>query len=74
MNADIFKGQWKELKGEIKSKWGKLTDDDLTQVEGESEKFIGMLQKRYGYSRAEAEKEYDEFISHRDREMASHTK
>jgi uncharacterized protein YjbJ (UPF0337 family) len=63
MDVNILKGQWKELKGEIKHRWGKLTDDDLLQIEGDQEKFLGALQKRYGYGRDEAEKEYKEFIS-----------
>jgi uncharacterized protein YjbJ (UPF0337 family) len=70
MNADIFKGQWKEIKGEIKKNWGKLTDDDLTEIEGREEKFIGTLQKKYGYSKDEAEKEYGEFMARRDKTMA----
>ncbi len=66
MNKDIFKGQWKEIKGEIKSRWGKLTDDDLMEIEGNQEKFVGLLQKRYGYSLEEAEKEYKDFLKHRE--------
>jgi uncharacterized protein YjbJ (UPF0337 family) len=63
MNADILKGQWKEIKGEVKQKWGKLTDDDLTQIEGKEEQLLGLLQKRYGYAKEKAEEEYKEFIS-----------
>jgi uncharacterized protein YjbJ (UPF0337 family) len=63
MNEDILKGQWHELKGGIKAKWGKLTDDDLTVVNGQAEKLMGILQTRYGYSREEAKKEYDSFIN-----------
>ena len=65
MNIDILKGQWKQIKGDVKARWGKLTDDDMTEIEGESEKLIGILQKRYGYSRDEAMKEYDNFIEGR---------
>jgi len=63
VNADILKGQWKEIKGEVKQKWGKLTDDDLTQIEGKEEQLLGLLQKRYGYAKEKAEEEYKEFIS-----------
>ena len=56
MNADTLKGQWHQLKGEVKTQWGKLTDDDLDQVAGHSEKLIGKLQERYGYQKDEAEK------------------
>jgi uncharacterized protein YjbJ (UPF0337 family) len=62
MNEDILKGKWKEIQGGIKEKWGKLTDDDLTVVEGKGEKLLGLLQKKYGYSKDKAEQEYKEFI------------
>jgi uncharacterized protein YjbJ (UPF0337 family) len=62
MNADVFKGKWKQLKGEVKSQWGKLTDDDLDRVEGDTEQLIGRVQERYGYAREEAQKEVDAFI------------
>ena len=63
MNADILKGKWKEIKGGVKEKWGKLTDDDITQIEGQEDKLLGLLQKRYGYTKDNAEKEYKEFIA-----------
>ena len=62
MNEDILKGKWKEIKGAVKQKWGKLTDDDLTQVEGVKEELLGLLQKKYGYAREKAEQEYKKFI------------
>jgi len=62
MNEDIFKGKWKEIKGSVKAKWGNLTDDDVTEVEGQSEKLVGILQKKYGYSRDKAQKEYNKFM------------
>jgi uncharacterized protein YjbJ (UPF0337 family) len=61
MNADTLKGQWHQLKGEIKTKWGKLTDNDLDQIAGQSEKLIGKLQERYGYARDRAEREVRDF-------------
>lgn len=63
MNADVLKGKWKEIKGGVKEKWGKLTDDDLTQVEGKEDQLLGLLQKRYGYSREKAREEYERFMS-----------
>jgi uncharacterized protein YjbJ (UPF0337 family) len=63
MNADILKGKWKEIKGGLKQRWGKLTDDDVTQIEGIEDKLLGFLQKRYGYTKEIAEKEYEEFMS-----------
>jgi uncharacterized protein YjbJ (UPF0337 family) len=62
MNEDVLKGKWKEIKGGVKEKWGKLTDDDLTQVEGSEEKLLGLLQKKYGYAKDKAEKEYKDFM------------
>jgi uncharacterized protein YjbJ (UPF0337 family) len=62
MNADQLKGQWKQLKGEVKVQWGKLTDDDLDQVEGNAQKLAGRIQERYGYEREEAERAVDEFL------------
>ena len=46
MNEDVLKGKWNEIKGAVKEKWGKLTDDDLTVVEGKKEKLLGLLQKK----------------------------
>jgi len=63
MNEDILKGKWKEINGEVKRKWGKLTDDDLAQVEGKAEELEGLLQKRYGYAKEKAAEEYKGFIS-----------
>jgi uncharacterized protein YjbJ (UPF0337 family) len=48
MNAEYFKGQWNQLKGELKKQWGKFTDDDLLQIEGDYDKFVGKVQERYG--------------------------
>jgi uncharacterized protein YjbJ (UPF0337 family) len=62
MNEDVLKGKWHQLKGDVKSRWGKLTDDDLDRAEGDAEKLIGRLQERYGYQRDEAKREVDEFI------------
>jgi len=63
MNEDIFKGKWKEIKGSVKTKWGNLTDDDITKVEGQSEKLVGILQKKYGYSKNKAQEEYNQFMN-----------
>src|SRR5262245_55192312 len=63
MNADVLKGQWHQLKGEVKSRWGKLTDDDLDQASGDVEKLMGRLQERYGYARDQARREVDDFFA-----------
>jgi uncharacterized protein YjbJ (UPF0337 family) len=62
MNKDIFAGKWKQFRGEVKKRWGKLTDDDLDQVEGSYDKFLGRMQERYGYAKERAEKELDELF------------
>jgi uncharacterized protein YjbJ (UPF0337 family) len=62
MNRDTLKGQWKQIQGDIKRRWGKLTDDELTQIEGNFEKLVGRIQERYGYQREQAEREIDEFL------------
>jgi uncharacterized protein YjbJ (UPF0337 family) len=65
MNADVLKGKWMQLKGEARRQWGKLTDDDLDQIEGNTEKMVGKLQERYGYARDEAEREVNDFLASR---------
>lgn len=57
MNNDVFQGKWKQMRGQAKIWWGKLTDDDLNQVDGKSDKLIGLLQEKYGYTRQQAEEE-----------------
>lgn len=57
MNNDEIKGKWKQLKGSVKEQWGKLTDDDLTRIEGDSEQLVGKIQERYGIARSEAERQ-----------------
>jgi len=61
MNWDTVKGNWKQFKGKVKEKWGKLTDDDLTAIEGRRDQLAGKLQERYGYGKDQAERELDEF-------------
>ena len=62
VNEDVLKGKWRQLKGEVKSQWGKLTDDDIDQAEGDAEKLIGRVQERYGYAREDAKREVDDFF------------
>jgi uncharacterized protein YjbJ (UPF0337 family) len=63
MNNDIFKGKWKEMQGQIKEWWGKLTDDELEQAAGNAEQIVGLLQQKYGYTREHAEEEFNRRIS-----------
>lgn len=60
MNSDQLKGNWKQFKGEIRKKWGKLTDDDLEQIAGHKDKLVGKIQERHGIAKEEAEKQVDE--------------
>ncbi len=59
MNHPQASGNWNQFKGKIKEKWGKLTDNDLTAIEGKRDQLIGKIQQHYGYTREEAEKEVD---------------
>jgi uncharacterized protein YjbJ (UPF0337 family) len=61
MNTDQMAGKWKQVKGAVKSKWGKLTDDDLDVINGEKEKLVGRIQERYGIAREEAQRQVDDF-------------
>lgn len=63
MNEDKIKGQWKQLMGSIKTRWGKLTDDDLKIAEGNSEYLAGKVQERYGIARDDARKQVSDFGS-----------
>ena len=63
MNLTSLKGMWKQIKGEAKAQWGRLTDDDLDQIEGNAEKLMGKIQERYGYERDRAEREVSQFWS-----------
>jgi uncharacterized protein YjbJ (UPF0337 family) len=59
MNADVFTGQWKHMRGDLKSWWGKLSDYDFDRIEGQKDKLIGLVQEKYGYARAQAEQEVE---------------
>jgi uncharacterized protein YjbJ (UPF0337 family) len=66
MNKDTVKGNFTQLKGKIKQQWGKLTDDEIDQMEGHAEILAGKLQERYGLQRDEAERQAKEFRSRND--------
>lgn len=63
MNWDTIEGNWKQLKGTVREKWGKLTDDDISVVAGKRDLLAGKLQERYGYAKEQAHKELDEFMN-----------
>jgi uncharacterized protein YjbJ (UPF0337 family) len=62
MNWSQVEGKWNELKGAVKEKWGKLTDDDLDVIAGKRDKLVGKLQQRYGIAKEEAEKQTDRWV------------
>jgi uncharacterized protein YjbJ (UPF0337 family) len=62
MNTDIFEGNWKQIKGSIKSSFAKLTDDDVAELEGNGDKLIGRLQERYGWAQQEAAAKVNDFL------------
>lgn len=59
MNKDIFEGNWKQIRGQAKAVWGKLTDNDLDRAEGKFEVLAGLLQEKYGYTHERAVDEID---------------
>jgi uncharacterized protein YjbJ (UPF0337 family) len=63
MNRDVFEGKWKQIRGETKVWWGKLTDDDLDRAAGKLDVFAGLLQEKYGYSREHAAEEIEKHIN-----------
>jgi uncharacterized protein YjbJ (UPF0337 family) len=61
MNWDQIEGKWKQMKGDIRSRWGKLTDDDLQLIGGQKEKLVGRIQEHYGLEKDEAQRQVDEW-------------
>jgi uncharacterized protein YjbJ (UPF0337 family) len=59
MNQDILAGKWKQMRGELKTWWGKLSDDDVDRISGQKDKLVGLIQERYGYTREQAEQEIE---------------
>lgn len=63
MNKDIFEGNWKQIRGHVQEWWGNITDDELDKIEGKRDRLVGLLQKQYGYTKAQAEQELDRHLS-----------
>ena len=61
-----MQGKWRQWKGAAKTQWGKLTDDELTQAEGNADKLAGYIQERYGYAKERAQEEVDRFLLQND--------
>lgn len=62
MNEDTLKGQWTQLKGQVREQWGKLTNDDLDRIQGQQQQLIGRIQERYGIAREEAQRQVDAWV------------
>jgi uncharacterized protein YjbJ (UPF0337 family) len=62
MNWDRIEGNWKQFTGKVKEKWGKLTDDDITQINGNREQLEGKIQARYGYAKDQVKKDVDDWL------------
>lgn len=63
MNKQIFKGQWREIKGKLQEQWSKLSDDDLEKIKANNEEIYGILEKHYGYAKDEIKKSVKEFVN-----------
>lgn len=62
MEKDTLAGQWKQLRGEVQRKWGKLTDSDLDEIQGDLQKLLGKIQEHYGHAKERAQREVDELL------------
>ena len=74
MNTDVFEGKWKQIRGEAKAWWGKLTDDDLDRVSGKMDVFAGLLQEKYGYTRERAADEIEKKVTDYETKLKNQTK
>ena len=69
MNEDTLKGQWTQIKGQVREQWGKLTNDDLDQIQGKREQLVGKIQERYGIAREEARRQVDDWAADAKRSL-----
>ncbi len=65
MNEDIMQGKWAQLKGKVKEQWGKLTDDEIEQLDGKREQLVGKIQERYGIAHDQAGRDVDAWMNNR---------
>ena len=72
MNWDQVEGKWKQLKGSIRERWGKITDDDLDMIGGNRERLVGKFQERYGIAKEEAQKRADEWVQSAQEAQTAH--
>jgi uncharacterized protein YjbJ (UPF0337 family) len=68
MNSDQLQGKWKQMKGSIRERWGKLTDDDVDVVNGQTTQLVGRIQERYSIAKEEAQKQVEEWMHEHSQE------
>jgi uncharacterized protein YjbJ (UPF0337 family) len=68
MNSDQLDGKWKQMKGKVKERWGKLTDDDIDVINGRNEQLVGKVQEKYGIAKEEAQRQVDDWMRVSDQE------
>jgi uncharacterized protein YjbJ (UPF0337 family) len=66
MNREQLEGNWKQLKGHVQEKWGKLTADDLDEIQGRQQILVGKIQERYGSEIEEARKQVETWMTQQD--------
>ena len=71
MNKDILEGQWTQVKGKVRERWGKLTDDDLDKIAGKRDQLVGTIQEKYGEARDQAAQQVKEFETRLEQEHAA---
>jgi uncharacterized protein YjbJ (UPF0337 family) len=69
VNQDILEGKWHELKGQARQTFAKLTDDDVARMSGKMEELSGVLQQRYGYNKAKADAEINNWLKEADKKL-----
>lgn len=73
MNKDIIQGKWKEIKGDLRKAWGNITDDEWEQTKGDATAIAGVLQKRYGFAKEDAQqkvsKVFDRYLSEKREDL-----
>ena len=62
MNTDVLQGKWTQIKGQVRKQWGKLTDDDVDQIQGDAEILQGRIQERYGRTKEQAKEEVNNWL------------
>lgn len=74
MNKDILSGKWKQIEGDVRMNWGKLTHDDIEKVKGSFDRLVGVVQERYGYNKQQATTEVSNFLTHMEEKVEKNLK